>query len=240
MRLPLLLLLTLSAAVASAQEMRPQILFTAPLAIVPGKETKVLVRGKNLDAVTEIASPTPGVEIKILGKSKSGPPTNYDASRAGDSQVELQIQSPKELPPGVLTITAKLNEQVSPPYEMVVLSVDSTVEEMEPNPGFKKFQTVTRGHTVIGAIHEGKNVDVFRVEAPGRLKASMIAAVRGALTDGLLTVYDEKGNLLGGIDDANGRDPVIELELPAGGGFVVVQEAIDNGGPMFPYLLKFE
>ena len=218
----------------------PRILFTAPLALVPGGETRVLVRGLGLDRLTEVNSPAPGVEIQLASKSKNNPPNNYDAARAGDSQAEVVVKLPADFAISSLQLTAKAGEMALEPVSLLVLTGSVPLPEQEPNGGFKQFQKALRGQTAIGAIHEPKNVDVFRIEEKGPVRLTVVAAGRGSLLDPLLSVYDGQGTLLASVDDADGRDAHLDVELPAGGGFVVIQDAIDNGGPLFPYLLQIK
>ena len=218
----------------------PRVLFSAPLAVVPGGETRVLLRGHGLDRLTEVASSGGGAEIRLESKSKSNPPANYESARAGDSQAELVVKLPADFTMPSLTLAAKAGDETLEPIPLPVLGGRVTLPEQEPNGGFKQFQKALRGQTVIGAIHEPKNVDVFRIEEKGPVRISVVAARRGSLLDPLLSVYDERGTLLSSVDDTDGRDAHVEIDLPAGGGFVVVQDAIDNGGPLFPYLMQIE
>jgi hypothetical protein len=235
----LVLTFGLSLPAARGDDGPPRIRFSAPLALIRGTETRVLLRGQGLDRLTEVTAPDQGgVEVRLESKSKSSPPANYDAARGGDSQAEIVVKLPAGFARESLILAAKAGDSPLESASLPILNGAVSLPEQEPNPGFKQFQKVARGQTVIGAIHEPKNVDVFRIEESGPVRVAVIAAGRGSLLDPLLTVYDERGKLLASVDDSHGRDARSDIDLPAGGGFVVIQDAIDNGGPLFPYLLE--
>ena len=47
-----------------------------------------------------------GTTVKFLAAKKVGVPNNYPGERVGDSEVEIELDAPKGLKPGALTLTA--------------------------------------------------------------------------------------------------------------------------------------
>ena len=97
------------------------------------------------------------------------------------------------------------------------------------------------GLWVDGVIHANQNVDVYSFEVPGaqRLRFELLSARRGFPLDGQLTVYDQRGAVLGFSDDTpESSDPRLDVDVPvAGRYFVVVQDALDRGGSLYLYRL---
>jgi hypothetical protein len=84
-------------------------------------------------------------------------------------------------------------------------------------------------------------VDCFRVEgkAGQKLTAEVFAARLGSALDALLTVYDDKGQVLASCDDLpDTTDARVEVTLArAGVVYICVSDANDQGGPTHFYRL---
>ena len=237
-----LLLLSIGSAQEAKSEKQPMIVCAAPLAVVPGKEIKLALRGAFLDEITAVRVASAEIKVEIASKGKTPVPPNYDAKRVGDSQAEIKFTLPPETPAGKLVLIAESANGESVPYEIVVAAPDDLIDEKEPNDSFKSAQSVSIGKTIIGVIGDAHNVDVFRIEvsAGQKLIVETIAARAGSLLDPTLTLYDSKGRIVAANDDhAKTRDSRIETTLSRPGTyFVSVQDANDAGGPHFAYLLK--
>ena len=238
-----LLLVSLGSAQEAKPEKLPMIVCAAPLAVVLGKEIKLTLRGAFLDEVTAVKVTSSEIKVEIASKSKTLVPPNYDAKRVGDTQAEIKFTLPPETPAGKLSLLAVSANGESAAYEIVVVArPDDLIDEKEPNDGFKSAQSVSVGKTIVGAISDARNVDVFRIEVSvgQKLVVETIAARVGSLLDPTLTLYDSKGRIVAANDDHAGtRDSRIETTLSQPGTyFVTVQDANDAGGPHFAYLLK--
>src|SRR5687767_12863695 len=91
--LPLLLLL---APLASAQKKppakpEPKILMALPFGVAPGKAVRVELRGLKLERIKEAKLATGKGTLKIIKKEKVGVPDRMEASRVGDSRVEVEL-----------------------------------------------------------------------------------------------------------------------------------------------------
>ncbi|MBC8113592.1 MAG: PPC domain-containing protein [Candidatus Saccharimonas sp.] len=231
----------------SAQEVKPgkqpMIVCAAPLAVVPGRETKLTLRGAFLDEITAVKVVSAEIKVEITSKGKTPVPQNHDAKRVGDTQAEIKFTLPTETPSGKLSLIAVSANGESAAYEIVVAKPDDLIDEKEPNDGFKSAQSASAGKTIVGAIGDARNVDVFRIElaAGQKLIIEITAARAGSLLDPTLTLYDSKGVVVAANDDHAGtRDSRIETTLARPGTYyVTVQDANDSGGPHFAYLLKF-
>lgn len=245
MRIALIVNLLVATSLCHGQETKPEkqpkIVIAVPLAITPGVPTKLVLRGLFLDELTEVKSADPELKIEIASKGKAAVPQNYEAKRVGDTQAELKFTLPAEPASGTLKLVATSANGSSVPYEIVVAKADELIEEKEPNDGFKTAQPIAGGKTVVGTIHDARNVDVFEVkgQAGQKLLITVRASQAGSLLDPFLTLYDASGQVVAGNDDHDGRDPRLEIVLPKTGTYYVsVQDANDSGGPHFAYLLK--
>ena len=221
----------------------PRVIVTLPLAVVAGKTNTVRVRGENLTNVTELHF-TNAVKaiVAIRSQTTLEVPKGADANKAGDSQLEVDLCFPAGAVPGTnyFTVSSPLGQ--SPAQPLLVLAPDEALEEQEPNGGFKQAQPLAPGKTLVGAIKEAADVDVFRFEGLAGQQAviEVCAARHGASLDPLLTLYDAEGHILAVNDDANGSpDSRLKFRLPASGAYLVsIIDSFDRGGPAYVYLLR--
>lgn len=238
-----LLLVSIGAAQEAKPEKQPMIVCAAPLAVVPGGEIKLGLRGAFLDEITAAKVAAAEIKVEIVSKGKTPVPQNYEAKRVGDTLAEIKFTLPPETPVGKLSLIVVSAGGESRPYEIVVAPPDSLIDEKEPNDSFKAAQNASVGKSIVGVIGDARNVDVFRIEvaAGQKLIVETIAARAGSLLDPILTLYDSKGRIVAANDDHAGtRDSRIETTLGQPGTyFITVQDANDAGGPHFAYLLRF-
>ncbi len=237
-----LLLVSLGTAQEAKPDKKPMIVCAAPLAVVPGKEVKLVLRGAFLDEITAVKVTTAEIKFEIASKGKTPVPQNYEAKRVGDTQAEIKFTLPPETLAGKLSLVAVSAQGEGAAYEIVVAKPGDLIDEQEPNDSFKSAQSVSAGKTIVGVIGDARNVDVFRIEvsAGQKLLVETVAARAGSLLDPTLTLYDSKGRIVAANDDHAGtRDSRIETTLGQPGPyFVTVQDAHDAGGAHFAYLLK--
>ena len=240
------------AAQDKKPEDAPRVLLSAPLGVSPGTKSKVVLRGLRLDQASEVRIGEPPIPIAILSKSKVAVPQKQEVNRAGDSQIELEIELPKETKPGELALSIVGPSGTSAAYQLLVDERPS-VAEVEPNDGFDQAQAIAIGTTIEGTLHQPQNVDVFRFDgqAGEKLVCEVIAARRGSAFDATLTLFDARRRLIETADDLPAddktprddwslRDARLEITLPTTGAFfLVLQDANDLGGPAHPYRLRF-
>jgi hypothetical protein len=222
----------------------PKVLMAVPLVVSPGALAKVTLRGLRLDQASEVAitgldSP-PKIEIKK--KEKAGPPNGLNANEVGDSFVDVEFNAPEAADLKELQLVITTPDGVSQPYNLLVLPADKLVNETEPNEAFKKPGSIVLGQTIVGSIHQQRDVDVFKFAgAAGQtIVAETMAARRGSAMDPILMLYDAAGQLLAQTDDqAENRDAVLKHKLPAAGQYyLVLIDAHDRGSNAHPYLLQ--
>jgi hypothetical protein len=245
----------------------PKILCASPLAVRPGATRTIKLRGLGLaDAsavkvTTDTDTPIPAT-IKSKGKSEA--PKPFETNKIGDTDAQLELKVPADLKPTTFTITLTTPTGSTPPFVLRVADAATTVDEKEPNNGFKGAQELAIGKTVLGLVEGQGDVDVYKVGgAPGtKILVELVAARRGSPMDGALTLYDAAGHVLANADDAPApaapdakpspgnpkdapatpqpwRDPVLRFTLPQTGVvYVAAFDANDRGSAVHAYELS--
>ena len=231
----------------------PTVLMSHPIAVVSGTTTRVVLRGLRLDEVATVRTAArvdqPNVEVlKIIKQEKNAPPQEYPADRAGDSRVEVELTVPGDAPAKFpLTVIDKNGRTAT--CEVQCLRPDAVDKEVEPNDGFKQAQPLPGGRSVLGEIHDARNVDVFRIEPTGGKKVvvEVLVSPSRSLLDPTVTLHAADGRLLATYDDAptaaadaTGNDLRWELPPAADVRYLVLYDANDRGGPTHGYLLRLD
>jgi hypothetical protein len=239
----LLACLALAAAPLLAQQPAdgPKILLAHPLAVKAGETVKVKLRGRKLDSTTEVTTAAANVTIKVLNKGAAEVPQKLVAEAVGNSQVEIELTLPADLPAGMLPLVAKTGGGDTTPFELFIGGPHPVVAEKEGNDGFRQAQEVKLPVCIDGAMQNAQDVDVFVFDVPAgkTLKAELFAARHGSALDGILSLYDSETRVLVRCDDVGeSHDPKIEFKVPAAGRYyLALQDAFDYGGPLHPYRL---
>lgn len=218
----------------------PKAFFPTPLIVAPGTKAKVTIRGQKLDSVTEAKLNAEKILFKLLGKGrKSAPPNNVPADKFGDSEVDVELDVPKDFSPGVVDVTL-----VGPggPASPLKLTIDRRgTAEKEPNDGFATAQELTLPATVDGTIHRVHDVDVFKFtgKAGEKFRLEVQAVKHGSPADLALTLYDTDRRVVDSCDDFDGKpDPVLNVTLPRDGVYYLsLSESHDLGGGQYGYRL---
>lgn len=219
----------------------PHVLHPVPLAAAPGFKGKVLLRGLKLDDATEVKATDPKAVVKLVGKpKKAGPPKDYPAEKAGDTELELELELPKDFAANHVSLVITNPKGTSAPFKLLVDASPRTAEK-EPNNDFATAQELVLPTTVDAVLSREHDFDLFRFagKAGNKLHVEVKAARLGAPTDAYVVVYDADKRIIETGDDAEGTtDPILHFTLPRDGVyFVSVIEAHDAGGPMFAYRL---
>lgn len=227
-----------------AKKVEPKITCAAPFALIPGVTRSIKIRGLALaDASGVKLSDARGaaIEATLKTKGKSEPPKPYEAPRAGDSEVLIDLKLPADLKTGELSLVITTPAGQTQPFAITVADPQKTLLEKEPNNGFKAAQELPLGKVVVGGIQENSDVDVFRIGGRAGMKivAEVTAERRGSLLDGSLTLYDSAGHILATADDSpNSRDPILKFTLPAEGVYyIALTDANDHGSAAHAYVL---
>lgn len=231
----------------------PTVLMSHPIAVLSGTTTRVLLRGTRLDEIEFVRTPSrvdlPTVEVVSIVKKEKNPAPDYAPERGGDTRVEVELKVPDDAPQKFpLTVADKLGRIAT--WEVLCLRADATDKEIEPNDGYKQAQPLTAGRTVLGEIHEIRNVDVFRIEPTGGKRAvvEVLVSPSRSFLDPLVTLHAADGRLLATYDDA----PIghasaesagdLRWELPAADEvrYLVLYDANDRGTSAHGYLLRLD
>lgn len=222
----------------------PKIILAAPLVVSPGVDAKVTLRGLKIDTASEVAitgldSP-PKIELKK--KEKAGPPNGMNANEFGDSFVEIEFMLPEGFELKELQLTITNPDGVSHPYALLVQPADKLIAEKEPNEAFRKCGQLAIGQTIVGSVHQQRDVDVFEFEAAAgqTLIAETHASRRGSAVDPILILYDAAGQILAQSDDQpEHRDAIVKYKSAAAGKvYLALLDAHDRGSAAHPYLLE--
>jgi hypothetical protein len=177
--------------------------------------------------------------VRVVSKAKRDPPKPFEAARAGDSQVELEVDLPRsEGAAEVTLVLATPNGQVkSPP--IALLDAENAIDEQEPNNGFREAQPIEAGKVIRGSIQASGDVDVYRFtgRAGQKVRIEVLAARAGSLLDSTLSLYDAHGRLLSSNDDSDlGSDSLLAVILSSDGAcYISITDANDTGSAVHGY-----
>jgi hypothetical protein len=222
----------------------PRVVVALPLAVITGTTNKIKIRGQNLNEVTALRFTNHAVKATVVlkGRTKVEVPKDADATKVGDTQVEVELSFPADALPGTNYFTLTSTNGTSTARPLLVLPAGDLLEEKEPNGGFKQAQPLAPGRTLLGLVREPGDVDVFRIEgkAGAQMTIEVTAARLGSALDSLVMLYDVAGHILAVNDDADGStDSRLRYRLPPDGACLVsVIDAHDRGGPTHAYLLR--
>jgi hypothetical protein len=227
---------------APKKEAPPKIVVVPHLGVDPGRPTKLTVRGLGIDTVTEVQLQEPKASGRILGKGKKvGVPNNADPNRLGDSEIEIEVSLPSEVPGRTVPFSLVGPGGESLPHQLIVNDETPRMPEKEPNQGFRQAQTITIPSVIDGKVHEPQDVDVFRLDgkAGQTIRVEIQARRFGSPLEPMLYLYDSSNQLLTTAEAASaGSDPVLDYKFPRNGTyFLTLLDANDQGGSIFVYRL---
>ena len=186
-------------------------------------------------------STQPNVVVRVMSKAKKDPPKPYDAVRAGDSQVDLEIEVPAACALSELRLILATPNGQAKSSPLIVLDPVNVIDEKEPNNGFREAQPIAFGKIVRGAIQAPGDVDVYRFEgrAMQKVRIEVLAARAASLLDSRLTLYDAAAHIVASNDDSDlGTDSLIVATLPADGVYYVcLTDANETGSALHGYQL---
>jgi len=220
----------------------PKVLYAIPLIAKPGEKQKIALRGKFLADVKEVkVTGVAGAKVKFLAAKAAAVPNNFPANRIGDSEVEMELELPKDARPGDVKLTAVGPAGESNTYKLLVRDDLPVVAEKEPNDGFEQAQPVAVPSAVEASIKNERDVDVFKLEGKkgDKLRIEIQAARFGSPVDAMVTLYDARRTAIASESETVAcPDPVLVVTLPKDGPFFLsVIDANDLGGANFHYRL---
>jgi hypothetical protein len=220
----------------------PKVVMAAPFAFIAGgSPTQIRVRGNNLANVEQarIMGETMSLLARIKSKGKSDPPKPLEAARFGDSQIEVEFAAPAKAARQTFSLMLVSGDGASEPVKLTAADPTSAVSEKEPNNGFRVPQEIQAGKSILGAIGEPHDVDVFRFSArAGQKIVAEVAAGRfGSALDPMLTLYDARGAIVASMTNSPaGADALMRCAIPADGVYyLALTDANDLGSNLHVY-----
>ncbi len=219
-----------------------------PAAVISGTKATLKVRGFKLKEASALRFPTAtGVIAEIKEKKDAQQPKGLENKMVGDTQLLVEFTLPSDHPQGMMEyVIATPEGDVAGKF--MVLAQDSSVDEADPNDGFREAQKLRAvdsqltAQTVRGNIQGDKDVDVYELPTTSgqRLKISVTTGAP-LIFDAALHCFDSRGQLLAAADDGESRDPVLTITTPADGPvFLCVSSVHDIGGEWHSYLLTIK
>lgn len=215
---------------------------TDPASVVSGTKTTIKVRGFKLKESTELRFPK-ATEVKgeITEKKDAGPPKGLDNKLVGGTQLLAEITLPANHPAGLLeyVISTPAGDAAG---RLRVLAANTSIDDTEPNNGFREAQELQLNQFARGTIQGDKDVDVYAFHAKVGQQLRVTVTSGGPLIlDAALHCYDARGQFLAAADDGESRDPVLMLKPPTDGlVYLCISSANDIGGEWNSYLLTVE
>jgi len=222
----------------------PQLVVALPPGVIRGVTNAILVRGQRLKEMTQLRLVADGQTNElILGKvDEVAVPERFKAGQVGDQQTALQLVTPAGLEAGTnlfLVAVSPLGE--SRPLPLFAVGADEFEAQLKPANGFREATQLPLGRFGRGQLENPRTVAVFRLEgrATQTLRVEVWAQRLGSTLDAALTLHDFRGAVLLRSDDVAGRDPVLELTLPADGTYFLSLSGQDErSSPTHVYLMR--
>lgn len=221
----------------------PRVTAMIPFALSTGMTNKFVVRGLSLTNATALrfhSNEKLTAEIKSRGKATV--PDKADAKKVGDTQLEVMLTLPPHFPPGDLPFVIATPDGDTATNRLRVVQRELLFDEIEPNNGFRKPNSVQIPQNIRGTIGAAADVDVFKFQgrAGQKLRIELLGAAYGSFLDAIVSLHDTKGHVLVTCDDVPGSsDPSFTFAVPTDGTyFLSVMDAHDLGGVGYDYLLS--
>ncbi len=230
---------------SSLQAEPPKLNIISPLAIEKGVTQKILIRGLNLPANTQIHFGEN--EHKILrcfhSRKSTPPPNRLNKLVTGDTQFTLELTVPPSFEGSSLPLFLETPEGKTKTASIQILP--HLQWEKNNDGSFEKAIPIKPGTPVHGTIHKNQDVDTYKISAQAgqTLVAQIQANTIASALDSFLYLCDDQFHILASNDDhGQKRDSKITFQIPKNGDyFLSVLDAHDYGDPVLhPYLLTTE
>jgi hypothetical protein len=218
----------------------PRVQLAVPLGVKPGATTRVTLRGRKLEAASEVRLPGSKATAKLISKGKAPPPDKLPPEKFGDSQVVVEVTVPVGGVGPALSVVVVTPAGETKAHPLLLETTLPVVAEKEPNDGFRQAQKIALPQVIEGVIERPRDVDVFRFagKAGQRVVFEVQAARYGSALDSILTLYGPGGSELASNDAGGALDSRLEAVLPQDGVYYLsLIDAHDRGGPLHVYRL---
>ena len=220
----------------------PSITASEPAALVRGRKETFKLRGFELKGATQLRFPSSEqIVVELKESTDAGQAKGLENKVVGDKQLISEITLPADVPTGWIeyVVVTPVGEVKS---KIMVLDPESSIDEREPNQGFRGAQELRVGQSVRGSIQSDKDVDVFAFPSlAGQPLRITVTSGGPLLMDVAVQCYDARGQFLAAADDGPSRDPVMTLTTKTEGPiYLCVSSSHDLGGPWHSYLMTIE
>ncbi len=201
-----------------------------------GTSVEVVITGSDLEDVQQLYFDHAGI--------KSEPVTEMKDGKAVPVPNKFKITIDANAPLGMHDVRAVGRYGISNPRTFVVGDLNEVVETEPNNTREQATRIMTSGPgnvTVNGQINGATDTDcyVFAGKAGQRILADCAAQRIDSRLDGRLALYGPTGRLLAASDDFHGKDPFLDVTLPADGDYtVVLTDKVYDGSPEYVYRLS--
>ncbi|MBS0261739.1 MAG: hypothetical protein JSS02_07245 [Planctomycetes bacterium] len=189
-----------------------------------GQTVDLALMGKNLVGLRSIVCSAPGVRGEFL-----------DANR-------LRLTIPAQTPPGWYDLWVASDQGLSAPRTIFLGNRQEFVES-EPNESLAMATRVPLSVVVNGRMERGGDLDHYRFAARqgDRVIIECWAERMDSPLRATLEVYDDRGRRLASNRGYFGTDPLVDLQVPADGDYVVrVQDLTLQGSDAHVYRLEID
>jgi hypothetical protein len=178
----------------------------------------------------------------VIGKGRKTPiPAQMSAELVGDTEVDVEVTLPADVPGGMVPLSAVGPGGEGKPFNLLVNDDAPRVKEVEPDDGLKQAMPLTAPVIVEASFKQPQDPDVYRLggKAGDRFRIEVQARRYGSPASALLALYDAGGRIVTTAEPtADGPDPVLRVTLPKDGTyFLSALEGSDQGGAMYVYRL---
>ncbi len=234
----LITLILCSAVSATAQQ--PEINSIEPSAIAPGKSTRIVLKGENLDTNWTLWTSFP-CRVAPVASVVSANPNAVASAVPADSFPANQITLPRDAPIGIGVIRAITPKGVSG-FHLLMIDDLPTVTESASNHTISAAQEIKPPIAIDGACDD-LNYDfyAFHARKGQQLAIEAVSQRLGSQADTVIRVLDQKGREYAFCDDGPGvgRDSRFIFKAPATARYLLeVRDMNYQGGVEYNYRLR--
>ena len=238
-----LFILGLATTRISAQE-SPQLISVLPLAGQRDTEIVIRLSGKFLRDATQILTSSEQI-VATIEKVKRNPTVSFSgqglvAEIPNQDELTVNLFIDANSPVGTHTLRVVTPNGVSSALQFIVSDLPEFTE-IEPNLEIDSANSISLPATINGTIEAPGDVDSFKFWAKKDQHLIFdLSAIRiGSKLDSILTIYSEKGEVLGQNDTSASLDANIEFKIVADGNYVLqVKDLRYRGGKQCFYRLS--
>jgi hypothetical protein len=200
-----------------------------------GTTVEVVLTGSDLEDVNQLYFDHPGLHAEPVTAMKDG--------KLQPVPAKFKVTIEPATPLGMHDVRAVGRYGISNPRIFVVgdgIEVNETEPNNTPAQAVRVLADRVPRVTVNGQINGATDIDQFRFSARAgqRILIDCLARRIDSRLDGRLVLLSPSGKQLAGSDDFKGRDPFLDVTIPADGDYVVgITDQVYDGSPEYFYRL---